>query len=40
MVNQLLQACRPPPRGATTANECVDILASPPDHYATPGPGG
>ena len=29
-----------PDEGTTTMNECVDILYSPPDYYAAPGPSG
>jgi len=39
-LDALLDAGRLPADGTSTMNECVDILASPPDYYATPGPGG
>lgn len=39
-LDALLETGRLPADGTTTMQECVDILASPPDYYATPGPGG
>jgi hypothetical protein len=39
-LDALLESGRLPGDGASTMDECVEILASPPDYYATPGPGG
>lgn len=39
-LDELLETGVLPGAGTTTMNECVEILHSPPDYYAAPGPGG